>query len=331
MGNIALGLNTLSNVRFADNQISSVYLGTNLVWSSYTYILDLYPTSVHHAFSLRKLRTAYTGACLRIRRTTTTPSVTTTTVDVSFNSLNTIGLDSAITYVSGTATTAINLGQFCASVVNGYSNPDGVNTNQNIFVVTWFDQSGNGKNPTQATAGLQPRLVNLGNLEVSGGKVAVRFVKASSTSLNIADATANINNMSSYFVGAFVGSTNGQVGYNLGGASNRFYFPYLNTNIFAGYGASATAITLETGFNTNRKLYELISPLPGSATLAQGWTNGAAQGTRAIVNASTVNITLGTITTNYYDGYIQEIIGWQSNANRLEKETNINSYWTIYV
>ena len=52
MGNIALGLNTLSNVRFANNQISSVYLGNNLVWSSYNYILDLYPTSVHHSYSL---------------------------------------------------------------------------------------------------------------------------------------------------------------------------------------------------------------------------------------------------------------------------------------
>ena len=87
MGNIALGLNTLSNVRFADNQISSVYLGTNLVWSiySYSYILDLYPTSVHHAYSLRKLRSDYGGFCLRVRRTTTTPTVTTTTVDLSFD------------------------------------------------------------------------------------------------------------------------------------------------------------------------------------------------------------------------------------------------------
>ena len=329
MGNIALGLNTLSNVRFADNQISSVYLGNNLVWSSYNYILDLYPTSVHHSYSLRKLRSAYGGFCLRVRRTTTTPTVTTTTVDLDFDSNNTISLNSPITYASGASTTATNLGQFCASVVNGYTNPDGVNTNQNIFVVTWFDQSGNGKNPTQATAGQQPRLVNAGNLELSGGKVAVRFARTSSQNLSITDTTANINNMSSYWVGAFVSSTGTQVGYSLG-VTNRFYFPFYNGNVFAGYGTSAIAITLDGGFTTNRKLYELISPSPLNSAVAQGWTNGNAQGTRAIVNAATANIQIGTVATNYYDGYIQEIIGWQSNTNRLEKETNINSYWTIY-
>ena len=334
MGNIALGLNTLSNVRFADNQISSVYLGTNLVWSSYSYsyILDLYPTSVHHAYSLRRLRSAYGGFCLRVRRTTTTPTVTTTTVDLSFDTTtNAITLNSAITYVSGTATTATNLGQFCASVVNGYSNPDGVNTNQNIFVVTWFDQSGNGKNPTNGTAGQQPRLVNAGNLELSGGKVAVRFTKTSSQNLTIADTTANINNMSSYWVGAFVTLTNNQVGYSLA-TVNRFYFPYFaTTNTLVAYNTSATAIQLDAGVSTNRKLYELIAPSPSNSSVVQAWTNGTAKTTFAIASSfATANIQLGTAATLYFDGYIQEVIGYQSNANRLEKETNINSYWTIY-
>ena len=98
-------------------------------------------------------------------------------------SLNTIGLDSAITYVSGTATTAINLGQFCASIVQGYTNPDGVNTNQDIFISTWFDQSGNNKNVVSTTTTQQPRIVFGGNLEKKDGKVAVRFIRTSSTIL----------------------------------------------------------------------------------------------------------------------------------------------------
>ena len=334
MGNIALGLNTLSNVRFADNQISSVYLGDNLVWSSYSYILDLYPTSVHHAYSLRKLRSAYGGFCLRVRRTTTTPTVTTTTVDVSFNSLNTIGLDSAITYVSGTATTTTNLGQFCASVVNGYSNPDGVNTNQNIFVVTWFDQSGNGKNPTQATAGFQPTLVTTGNLETSGGKVTVRFIKTSSARLSLTDTTANINNMSSYFVGAFASSSTvggGQIGYGIG-TINRFYLPQYNTppNITAGYGTSFSTLIFETSFNTNRKLLEMIAPSPLNASVVQIWTNGVAKNTTTLLSFASNIIFLGGIGVSFFDGYIQEVIGWQTNINRLEKENNINAYWQVY-
>ena len=324
-------VNADTSVKFGTTTIQSGYIGYDYFYGNVFPVLDIFPTSVHHAYSLRKLRTAYTGACLRVRRTTTTPTVTTTIVDLAFDSNNTISLNSAITYVSGTVTLATNLGQFCASVVNGYSNPDLVNTNQNIFVVTWFDQSGNGKNPTQATAGSQPRLVSLGNLETSGGKATVRFVRANSNSLLVVDATANINNMSSYWVGAFFSTTSGQIGYTIGSTTQRFYFPYLlSTNINAGYATSATAVTLETGVNTNRKLYELLAPSPLNSAVAQGWANGVAKNTATLVNAINGNIVLGTLTTNYLDGYIQEVIGWQTNANRLEKEKNINSYWTIY-
>lgn len=326
---IALGLNSLTDIKFGTNQISSVYLGNNLVWSNFSYILDLYP-SAHHAYSLRKLRSAYTGFCLRVRRTTTTPSATTTEVNVSFNSFYTIGLDSPITYASGASTTATNLGQFCASVVNGYTNPDGVNTNQDILVVTWYDQSGNGKNPTQGTAGNQPRLVELGNLELSGGKVAVRFVKSNSQRLTILDTTANINNMSSYFVGQYVTTTGNHIGYALS-ATNRFYLPTSNgTSIFAGYAGTANAILLQA-VNINRNLYELLSPSPNNSSVVEAFANGVSKGTVAISSGASVAIWLGHANNvNFYDGEIQEVIGWQSNANRANIESNINTYWTIY-
>ena len=320
-------VNADTSVKLGSTTIQSGYIGYDYFYGKVFPVLDIFPTSVHHAYSLRKLRTAYTGFCLRIRRTTTTPTVTTTTVDLSFDSNGTISLNSAITYVSGTETLSTNLGQFCASVVNGYSNPDLVNTNQNIFVVTWFDQSGNGKNPTQATAGNQPRLVNVGNLELSGGKVTVRFTSANSQRLILNDTTANINNMSSYFVGAYVTATG--IGYSLS-TVNRFYLPNSSAGIaYAGYGASAQAMLLETT-TTNRRLYQLIAPTTGSTTIAQGWLNGIPKATIALVNGAIANITLGAAATVYYNGYIQEVIGWQTNANRVEKEKNINSYWTIY-
>ena len=312
---------------YATNSVTTTYgneqsfmtsVGTGL-------ILDLYP-SAHHAYSLRKLRTLYTGASLRVRRTV---GATAVIVDVNFDTTTgAVALSSTITPFSGT-TTALTLGQFAA--VPGYGTADpGVTANQSIFVVTWFDQSGNGKNPTNATPGQQPRLVNAGALETSGGKVAVRFTRTSSQNLSMTDTTANINNMSSFWVGAFSGASGSQIGYLLN-ASNRFYFPFTTgTTVYAGYGTSATAITLEGGFSLNRRLYELLAPTPGSTTLAQGWTNGAAQGTRAIVNAANTNIQIGTGGTNYFDGHIQEIIGWQSNAGREGKEININTYWTIY-
>ena len=320
-------VNADTSVKLGSTTIQSGYIGTNLFFGNQLLgVLDVYPTSVHHAYSLRRLRIAYGGFCLRVRRT----AITSTEVNVSFDSNNAISLNSPITYASGTATTATTLGQFAA--IAGYGAADiGVTANQNIFVVTWYDQSGNGKNPTQSTAGQQPRLVSsaTADLERSGGKVAVRFVKSGNNFLTLADTTANINNMSSYFVGAFVGSTGIQVGYNLG-ATNRFFFPFFSTNIYAAYSSAPTGITLETGFNTNRKLYELISPSTSNSSVVEGFTNGVQKGTRPIASFVIANIILGTVTTNYYDGYIQEVIGYQSNANRLEKETNINSYWSIY-
>jgi len=322
-------VNADTSVKIGATVVNTGYIGYDNFYGTPSFFLDFFP-SAHHAYSLRKLRTAYAGFCLRIRRTTTTPTVTTTTVDVSFDSNNTISLNSAITYVSGTVTLATNLGQFCASVVNGYSNPDLVNTNQNIFVVTWFDQSGNGKNPTQATAGNQPRLVTAGNLELSGGKVAVRFVKASTNFLNLLDTSANINNMSSFFVGAFVTTVNGQIGYAFG--TNKMYFPFTTGgNTFVGYSTNSNAITLETGVSTNRRLFEVLAPSPLNSAVVQGWVNGVARGTFNLVTSTISNIQLGYGgTTNYYDGYIQEVVGWQTNVNRLQKENYINAYWKIY-
>lgn len=318
---------------YATNSITTTYgvqqsFTTNLVTT--TPILDSYPTSVHHAYSLRKLKTTYSGFCLRVRRT----SGTTTIVDVQFNpNTNTINLNSPITIFSGT-TTATTLGQFAAIAVYGTADP-GITANQNIFVVTWYDQSGNGKNTTQSNTALQPRLVSsaTADLERSGGKVAVRFVKSSSNYLVIADTTANINQMSSYFVGQYITTVNGNTGYCLSGsvASNRWQLPSSNgTNILAGYSTSASAIILDT-VNTNRNLFELISPTVGSTTLVQGWTNGTAKTTFAIGSGASVSVTLGgTGGSNPFDGYIQEVIGWQTNANRVEKQTNINTHWTIY-
>jgi len=167
---------------------------------------------------------------------------------------------------------------------------------------------------------------------LSGGKVSIRFIKSNANNISINDTTGNLNNMSSYFVGSFISSTANQIGYTLGSTTQRFYFPYTasGTTVLAGYGSSASAITLETTFNTNRKLYELLAPSPLNSAVVQGWTNGVAKNTFALVSVSTSAITLGTAAANYFDGYIQEVIGWQSNANRLEKETNINDYWTIY-
>lgn len=317
---------------YATNSVTTSYgneISFTTVAVPITPILDLYPTSVHHAYSLRKLRTAYTGACIKVRRTTTTPA-TSTTFDVGFDSVTgVVSFNSPLTNRVGTASAATTLGQFAEGTVDGL-------TAQPIYVVTWYDQSTNTstKNPTQATPGNQPRLIDVvggvATLEKSGGKVAVRFIRTSNTRLTIADTTANISNMSSYFVGAFLTTGTTQNVYALS-VTNRFYLPAIVVGaIYAGYAGDASSILLNT-LTLDRKLYELLAPAPGSVSTIGAWSNGISKGTNALSSGAISNIWLGHANNlNSYDGYIQEVIGWQSNANRLEKETNINSYWKVF-
>lgn len=328
MGDIKIGLTSLSDIKFGTNQVSSVYLGTNLVWSSSSsYILDSYGPA-YHAYSLRKLSSTYNSFCLRVRRTTSTPSVTTTTVDVSFNSSNTVGLDSEITYVSGTATTAINLGQFCASILNGYSNPDLVNINQNVFVVTWFDQSGNGRNPTQATAGSQPRLVNLGNMETVDGSVGVRFVTANSNFLSIANTSTAYNNMSCYALSNSISATTNTSAYGQGvfGLNARLFLPQ-GTNI--AYDTQGTFPITGITANVDR-LYELIC----GASTTSAYSNGVQSSVASVSSLSVTNnyIRIGSNGSPafYMNGHVKEVIAFVGTSNRTNIENNINSYYSVW-
>jgi hypothetical protein len=62
-----LGTNDIGSVYLGTNAVQKVYLGANEVWTSFTGLLDDYPNAAA-AYSLRLLRTAYTGDAIRVRR-----------------------------------------------------------------------------------------------------------------------------------------------------------------------------------------------------------------------------------------------------------------------
>ena len=92
-------------------------------------LLDLYPNAAA-AYSLRKLRTLYTGSAIRVRR-----SSDNTEQDIGFNGIN---LDTS------------SLTSFCGS--------------GNGFVTTWYDQSGNNLNFYNSTAVYQPQVYSNGTI-----------------------------------------------------------------------------------------------------------------------------------------------------------------------
>jgi SPP1 family predicted phage head-tail adaptor len=118
-------------------------------------LLDLYPDAAA-AYSLRKLRTAYTGSAVRVRRS-------------SDNTEQDIG------FVSGQLDT-VSLLAFCGS--------------GNGFVTTWYDQSGSARDATQTTQASQPQIVFTGILLLQGSKPTINL-NGTSNSLNM----ININNI----------------------------------------------------------------------------------------------------------------------------------------
>lgn len=96
------------------------------------------PTPVEAFSCYRKLRRSYGGSCLRVRRS-------------SDDAEQDIGFNDASSYFAYRLDTGA-ISSFCGAS-NGY-------------VVTWYDQSGNGRNRTQSTQARQP-LIYLGGVGVS--------------------------------------------------------------------------------------------------------------------------------------------------------------------
>ncbi len=105
--------------------------------------------------STRKLSAAYSGHCMKVRRTSDSAQA-----NVAFDSDGLLSYYSAITVTSGSST-ATNLAQF----TNG----------TDAHVVTFYDQSGNGRDFSQATASAQPKIVSNGKL------LDMTFERASTT------------------------------------------------------------------------------------------------------------------------------------------------------
>ena len=106
-----------------------------------TMLLDVY-SGAAAAYSLRKLKSSYTGSAIRVRRS-------------SDNTELNIGFDS-----DG------NLDTYALSAFVG---------SVNGFVTTWYDQSGNGRDATQTTAGNQPQIVLNGVVNTFNNKPCVKF------------------------------------------------------------------------------------------------------------------------------------------------------------
>jgi hypothetical protein len=270
-------------------------------------LLDTYPNAAA-AYSLRKLRTAYTGNAIRVRR-------------LSDNAEQDIG------FVDGELDTVALL-LFCG-VGNG-------------FVTTWYDQSGNGNNATQATAVNQPLVVMSGVVQIQN----------SSNCINFTASNLNFLSLTNYLSGS-AGSrfaisklkqrpiSQGTAGMPLDeiGTSNNSSYYTNTTGPLADDFASTTrkdpAGNITTPILTSKHIYTTIS-IPNKFT---NWVNDNqifdtitnTVGYKSIGGTPRIGSGLGFV-TSYIDGYLFEIIVYTSDQslNRSAINTNINTHYAIY-
>jgi|LakMenE01Jun11ns_1017448.scaffolds.fasta_scaffold9792471_2 hypothetical protein len=282
---------------------------------SYAFLLDTY-TSAAAAYSLRKLRSAYTGSAIRVRR-----SSDNTEQDVGFSSA--FGLDTS------------SLTSFCGS--------------GNGFVTTWYDQSGNAKNATQSTAANQPQIVSSGSLINVNSKPAAQFTKANNH--NLINTTLVTSSAMTYsWVGAMtVPTSNWSYAFEIGtfGVTGGYLMtPYANASIFDyvagdlinfgnGYNTGSAPRFISNGVQTVSNTQTLFNGVL-SSTNAKGYKNNSAITSRVATTSTVPSGTGLKIGTNFFNeafpGTMQEIIFWGSdqNSNISGINSNTNTYYAIY-
>ncbi len=287
----------------ANSQIITASAPYRVTSAPYAYILDDY-TSAAGAYSLRKLKSDYSGNCIKIRR-----SSDNTEQDIGFvnNEVDTASMKSFV----------------------------GAN---NGFVTVWYDQSGNNYNATQTTAANQPAIITSGVVFRVNSKVSVSFTAA--TSQYLTNASISISAGTKYFTlsvhnitntsnnnyifytasGGVAQSSNSNELFGFAGgisaqASSTTTAQQLFTNVYDG-GGSTNADRLKTYKNgTQLTITTFGGTIPSSIT-----STGMGIGRPYTINAA------------YMDGSISEIILWYNDksASRSGIESNVNTYYSIY-
>ena len=262
--------------------------------SGFEGVLDLYPNATA-AYSVRRLSGAYTGALIRVRRSSDNAEQ-----DIGFT--GTGDLDE-------TALTAF------------------VGANDG-FVVTWYDQSGNANDAIMSTAANQPQIVSSGSLLTVNSKPCLSF-DGTNDYFNL---TSNISTDSSSF-NTFVGKR-GASGRRLFGLAGISTFQYLwglwnDNNYYLQAKTTHYQGSSSTDTTTNQLL---LTGLNNTGTMSM-FKNGNTITSSQIALSYNNNInSLGLYLTSYAYCELQEIVFYNSeqSANRSGIESNINTYYGIY-
>ena len=265
--------------------------------SSFSFLLDQYPGAAA-AYSLRKLRSAYTGAAIRI----TSTGIGSPSTDIGFVN-NVLDVTTLQTFV-------------------------GANT---AVVTTWYDQSGNGNNATNISN--IPKIIISGVLQTQNSLPCIKFTNEW---LDFITPIGAVNTNISIFMTA-KGDSIATPGPILGaqGAPTVFFGYFANTfsDIALGGGLNGTynfVTTTPVYRNTNFLIYNAIV----NSTNYYLYQNNNTF-TNSISAAGLSPTSFNSIGRYFnYQSYAKfsEIVIYKSDqtANRTGIINNTNSFYTIF-
>ena len=265
-------------------------------------LLDTY-TGAKVAVSLRKLRNAYTGSAVRVRRSSDNAEQ-----DIGFNGANEIDTAVLKTFI-------------------------GADTG---YVVKWYDQSGNANDASQSTTTQQGAIVISGAVQRTNGKVSVYFdgddaYNTATVSLNTYLYISAIFKASNNFIIAEHG-TNAYAN-----GDGFFYFTDVNNPWFF---SRSNAFYYCSGSNSWAGTNQVLTTLSNNSSGAAYYKNGVVQNNDIVTGSSLSNT---SYTNNIYlwsrantsliiSGYAQETIIWDKDmaSDRAAVELNTNTFYSIY-
>lgn len=141
-----------------------------VVLNSKKFVLDFLSVSPAAAYGLRKLRRAYTGFCIRVRR-----SSDDAVLDVGFDSQGNLDVLLLLAFVG----------------------------NSGGFVVILYDQSGNNINVSQPNPSEQPQIVSAGVLNLSNGRPVIKSNGSQSLNSGVSSLLRNVQGGTISLVGKY--------------------------------------------------------------------------------------------------------------------------------
>jgi hypothetical protein len=270
------------------------------------------------AYSLRRLRSGYTGAAVRVRRSNDNAEANFTPEEVASGALATW--------------TGANNG----------------------FVVTWFDQSENGRNVSQSSVTLQPQIVTSGVVETLNGKPAINWDTANvnkvltgtistGTAISCVAAFSSASRPAHYQKIFNLGNDSETSGYALTPFTWQGFSDWQAGDFLFlgdGYGAtrSSRIVTAVNPIVSSRTAQTIISGYISSQT-ARLFVNRSevasyrkqSTGNTSVLTNAPLYIGNHNASVQQLNGMLQEVVIWPQDliASRTQIESNLSPYYGV--